>query len=202
MALNQGNQDRWARSPLRTPSSLLAVVAVASLAVGMLGVALTYLALQQPEPRVALETIGETNVLDVRRPLQDLSIVFRGQDVQEQNLNLRILTIRVANVGDVDILPGHYARDDDWGLQFDDGKVIEARLVATNSDYLQSKVIPEPKGTNGVVFPKVIFEQDDFFVVEVLLLHSKDDSPSFSSMGKIAGIDRNQRITAPLGHPR
>ena len=190
MTPNQGNQDRWTRSPLRPSSSLLAAVAVASLVVGLLGVALTYLALQRPEPSIALETVGETNVLDVRRPLQDLSIVFRGQDVQEQNLNLRILTIRIANVGDVDILSGHYDRDDDWGIQFDDGKVIEARLVDTNSDYLQSKVIPEPKGTNSVIFPKVIFEQDDFFVVEVLLLHSKDNSPSFSSMGKIAGIDK------------
>ena len=177
------------RSVLRTPSFWLATLAVASLVVGTLSAALTYLALQQPEPGVAFETIGETNVLDPRRPLQDLNIVFRGQNVQEQNLNLRILTIRVANIGDVDILPSHYDQDDDWGMAFTNGKVIEARLIDANSDYLRSKVVPQYLSTDAVIFPKVIFEKAAFFVVEVLLLHSKNDSPSFSSIGKIAGIE-------------
>ena len=105
-------KEKATRNFLRTPSFWLAILAVASLFVGTLGAVLTYLALQQPEPEVALETIGETNVLDLRRPLQDLNIVFRGQNVQEQNLNLRILTISVANIGDVDILPSHYDQDD------------------------------------------------------------------------------------------
>ena len=61
---------------LRTPTFWLAIVAVASLLVGTLGATLTYLTQQQPEPGVAFETIGETNVLDLRRPLQDLDIVF------------------------------------------------------------------------------------------------------------------------------
>ena len=184
---------------LRTPTFWLAIVAVASLLVGTLGATLTYLAQQQPEPGVAFETIGETNVLDLRRPLQDLDIVFRGQNVQEQNLNLRILTISVANVGDVDILPSHYDQDDDWGMEFTNGKVIEVRLVDANSDYLRSKIVPQHIGAETVTFPKVIFEKDAFFIVEVLLLHSKNDSPSFSSIGKIAGIDKVTVLTRSLG---
>ena len=192
-------KERPTRNFLRTPSFWLAIVAVASLFVGTLGAVLTYLALQQPEPGVAFETIGETNVLDLRRPLQDLNIVFRGQNVQEQNLNLRILTISVANIGDVDILPSHYDQDDDWGMAFTNGKVIEVRLVDANSDYLRSKLVPQYISAETVIFPKVIFEKDAFFVVEVLLLHSKNDSPSFSSIGKIAGIDKVTVLPRSLG---
>ena len=124
---------------------------------------------------------------------------FRGQNVEEQNLNLRILTISVANVGDVDILPSHYDQDDDWGMEFTNGKVIEVRLVDANSDYLRSKIVPQHIGAETVTFPKVIFEKDAFFIVEVLLLHSKNDSPSFSSIGKIAGIDKVTVLTRSLG---
>ena len=147
---------------------------------------------------MTIETISDTYLLDVRRPLQDLSIVFRGQNVQEHNLNLRIVTINVVNSGEVDILPTHYDLEDDWGVQFKDGEVIEARLVDTNSDYLRSKRIPQRFSVDTVVFPKIIFEQGIFFAVEVLLLHSKNESPSLSSVGKIAGVDDITVITRSL----
>ena len=151
------------RSILRTSTFWVALIGLASLVVGLLGVVLTYIALKEPQPGVTFETISDTNVLDLRRPLQDLNIVFRGQNVQEQNLNLRIVTINVVNSGEVNILPGHYDHEDDWGLKFKDGEVIEARLVDTSSEYLRSKVVPHRLGVDTVVFPKVIFEKDAFF---------------------------------------
>ena len=183
---------------MRRPSFWLSLITVASLAVGVLSAALAYLALKEPEPGITFETISDTNVLDVRRPLQDLSIVFRGQDVQEHNLNLRIVTINVVNSGEVDILPSHYDQEDDWGVKFKDGEVIEARLVDTSSEYLRSKVVPQRLGLDAVAFPKVIFEKDAFFAIEILLLHPKTDSPSVSSVGKIAGINEITVLTRPL----
>ena len=186
------------RSILRTSTFWVALIGLASLVVGLLGVVLTYIALKEPQPGVTFETISDTNVLDLRRPLQDLNIVFRGQNVQEQNLNLRIVTINVVNSGEVNILPGHYDHEDDWGLKFKDGEVIEARLVDTSSEYLRSKVVPHRLGVDTVVFPKVIFEKDAFFAIEVLLLHPKNESPSISSVGKIAGINNITVLTRPL----
>ena len=186
------------RNLLRTSTFWVATIAVASLVVGLLGVALTYIALKEPDPRVTFETIGDTNVLDLRRPLHDLSILFRGQNIQEQNLNLRIMTINVVNSGAVNILPSHYDPDDAWGMRFRDSEVIEARLVDTSSEYLRSKVVPQRLGVDTISFPKVIFEKDAFFAVEVLLLHPKDASPIISSVGKIAGIDNINVLTRSL----
>ena len=198
MTTKRGEGQARQQSPFRGPTFWLALITAASLAVGVLSVVLAYLALKQPEPGLTFETVGDTNVLDVRRPLQDLSIVFRGQEVQEQNLNLRIITINVINSGQLDILPSHYDQEDDWGVRFQDGEVVEARLVDTNSDYLRSRVIPQRLGVDTVAFPKVIFEKDAFFAVEVLLLHPKSVSPSVSSIGKIAGIDEITVLTRPL----
>ena len=198
MRTERVNEQTRKRSPLWRVNFWLAAIVIVSLIVATVGVVLPYLVLRQPEPGVTFETISDTNVLDVRRPLQDLSIVFRGEDVQEQNLNLRIVTINIVNSGEVDILPVHYDHEDDWGMKFKDGEVIEARLVDSSSDYLQSKVIPRRLGADAVLFPKVIFEKDAFFAIEVLLLHSKSESPSITSVGKIAGIDRITVITRPL----
>ena len=198
MRHEQEDQQARNRSAWRRIVSWQALITITSLSVGMLSVLLTYLTLQEPEPRVIFETISETNVLDVRRPLQDLNIVFRGQNVQEQNLNLRIVTINIANSGQVDILPSHYDHEDDWGMKFTNAEVIEARLVDANSDYLRSKVIPQRLDVDTVALPKIIFEKGAFFAIEVLLLHPKNDPPSISSIGKIAGIDKITVLTRPL----
>ena len=198
MRTERGDEQAPQRSLFRRPTVWLASIAIVSLSVTILGVVLTYLALQEPEPRVIFETISDTNVLDLHRPVQDLNIVFRGQNIHEQNLNLRVMTINVANSGEVDILSGHYDREDNWSMKFKGGEVIEARLVGTSSDYLRSKVVPQRFGADVVVFPKVIFEQGDFFVIEVTLLHPKSETPSISSVGKIAGINEITVLTRPL----
>ena len=83
-------------------------------------------------------------------------------------------------------------------MKFKDGEVIEARLVGTNSDYLWSKIVPQRLSVDTVAFPKVIFERGDYFAIEVLLLHPKNESPSISSVGKIAGITEITVLTRPL----
>ena len=151
------------RSLLRKTGFWVAVGTVASVVLAVVGLIRDIVDTESPEPGVTFETISDTNVLDLRRPLQDLSIAFRGQDVQERNLNLRIMTINVANSGEVTILPSHFDNEDDWGITFEDGEMIEARLVNANSDYLRSKINLQHLRGDTVVFPKVIFEPGAFF---------------------------------------
>ncbi len=171
---------------------------IASIVVTTISVGITYWAQGEPEARVNFETISDTNVFDLHRPLKDLSIIFRGHDVQEQNLNLRIVIVNVTNTGEQDILPIHYDPEDGWGMQFSDGEVIESRLVDSNSAYLRSKIVPQVTNENVVSFPKVIFETGSSFAVEVLLLHPKDISPYISPVGKIAGINEITVSARPL----
>lgn len=190
-------QDRT-RPPLLRIDSWMFPIAIASLIITLFAALLGLSTSQDPKAEVTLETISETNVFDLRRPLQDLNILFRDQDVEEQNLNLRIVTIKVANTGTTDILAVHYDLEDDWGIKFNVGEVIEARLVDANSDYLRSKIVPQKLGTDTVGFPKVIFEEGDFFALEVLLLHLKNETPLVSAVGKIAGIKEIKVLAKPL----
>jgi hypothetical protein len=157
---------------------------------GLLGIVIgIYYGVRHPVSRLVLDIINEVNVLDVRQPVRDLAIAFRGQDVQQANLNLRVFTARLANVGDVDILQSHYDKDDTWGIRVADGKLIEARLVESNSSYVQAQLNPAIVGDNLVALTKVILERGKHFTLELLVLHPKDATPRLSVIGKIAGID-------------
>jgi hypothetical protein len=62
------------------------------------GIVGLYATLRENRPNLVVEIENQADVLDVHRPLEDLKLSFRGQDIQQQNLNLRIFTIRVANL--------------------------------------------------------------------------------------------------------
>jgi hypothetical protein len=167
-------------------------------ALGFLGVVATiifgvfglYSIFHEKQPSILFDITGESNVLDVREPLRDLAISFQGQDIQQKNLNLRIFTVRVENNGEVDILQGHYDQNEVWGAAIDNGKIIEARLINTNSDYLQSNLNPRLVHEDTIQLSKTIFDRGKFFVLEILVLHEKDVLPQITPIGKIAGIDR------------
>lgn len=199
MGMNTSEDYRFkqTRSFLRKPGFWLGVFTVASFIVAVVG--LTVFLLDRPgKPNVIVETVGETNVLDLHRPLKDLNIIFRDEDITERNLNLKIITINVANIGNADILQSHYDQFRDWGIRFTTGKVIEVRLIDASSKYLRDSAIPDTRSEDSIVFPKVILENDEFFVVEALVLHSKDEAPSFHSIGKIAGVGEIAVLTRPV----
>jgi hypothetical protein len=148
-----------------------------------------YSVFHENRPRLVFEIESQSDVFDLHRPLRDLSLSFRGQDVQQQNLNVRILTVRLWNKGGVDILQSHYDQQEPWGIRVEPGQVIEVRVGSNNSQYLASHIEPKITADNTVMFNKVIFERDKFVTLELLVLHHKDSPPRIGSFGKIAGLN-------------
>jgi hypothetical protein len=145
--------------------------------------------LSEPDPKLTYEILRETDVLDVRTPVEDLQITFQNEDIQGENLNLRIYAMRVINNGEVDILQTQFDQDQIWGLQVDGGRVIEARPIEASSTYLNEKSNPQVVGEDIVQFDKAIVEKGQFFVFNMLVVHAKDVEPEIIALGKIAGID-------------
>ena len=149
---------------------------------------LALLAFEQRRPHISFQIVNETDVLDVRESVQDLSILFRGQRIQEENQNLRIFTLRLENDGQADISQGLYDKDDIWGFRVDDGEIVETRLADSNSEYIRSNLEPTTLPGNIVQFSKIIFDRGEWFSIDLLVLHSKNASPLIIPIGKIAGI--------------
>ena len=152
----------------------------------------------EPDPKMTYEILRETDVLDVRTPVEDLQITFQNQDIQGENLNLRIYAMRVVNNGEVDILQTQYDLDEIWGLQVIDGRVIEARLIEASSGYLSTKANPQVIREDIVEFDKAIVEKGEFFAFNMLVVHDKDVTPEIIPLGKIAGIDEIVLTRVPV----
>jgi len=149
---------------------------------------LGYLTLREPLPEITIDVSNEANVFDVRRSLPELEVLFRGEDVQGNNLNLRLITVRLENTGQVDLLQDHFDHAQLWGLQVLGGRLIEVRLRTASSDYVEERLNPVLVATDKVRFEPLIFERGTLAIVELLVLHDRDESPSIRGIGKVAGI--------------
>ena len=156
-----------------------------------------YLTLREPETRVTFEIVSTTDVLDLRRSLEDLRIEFRGQDLQEQNLNLKVMKINVENSGETHIRTVDYSNIE-WGIRIAGGQVIEAKVDRPNAANLISTNDLRYVGSDTIGFPKIVFDKGDAFAIELLVLHLNDVEPVIVPIGKIAGVKQFELAPPPL----
>lgn len=175
--------------------NLIKILGFILAALGIL-VAIYFGVLQQKKARIFYQIINEVDVLDVHEPLEDLQILFQENDIQEKNLNLKIYTIKIENVGRVDILQDHFDQNDIWGIRLENVQIIKTKLMSSNSKYVKENLGPKIQEENIIKFNKIIFDRDNYFTIEILVLHNKDDIPHFYQIGKIAGIqEKNLEIS-------
>jgi|GEM_PF-6201429 len=158
----------------------------------ILGFPTVYSVVHRASSEILFEVTNEANVLDVHKPLRDLAISFKGEDIQRKNLNLRVISIRVLNSGELDVLQNQYDAGEPWGFLVDGGKIVDQpRFVGSNSRYIERRLSGRLSSDNGqrVNFPKVIIERGKFFRIEILVLHPRDVQPRVVPYGKIAGMD-------------
>jgi len=168
--------------------------------VGFIGITLsiiffaitTYYIFYTPQPEITYTILSDSNIVDLHKPLEDLKILFQDEDIQKNNMNLKIYSLKISNSGKENILETHYASDEDWGIKITEGKIIESRLVESNSDYLKSNLNPKIVDDKTINFKKVIFDKNDYFTLEVLVLHPRDSNINLIPFGKISGISKNQ----------
>ncbi|MCX6120976.1 MAG: hypothetical protein NTX44_05110 [Ignavibacteriales bacterium] len=163
------------------------IVGVVSIIVAVY-IALVY----EKKPAIQFDIVSEANVLEVREQLGKLSILFDGDNISQKGLNLRIFTIKVSNVGQVDITQPMFDQTKPWGFRITDGRIIEANPLESNSDYLRTDLKPTIHAPDSVFFEKVILERDKFISLKLLIIHDASKSPSLLPMGKIAGMDNIQ----------
>jgi hypothetical protein len=160
--------------------------------------------IQERKPNLKLDVISNTSVLDIHERLGKLAILYGGNNIKENGQSLRVITIRVINDGQQDILKGHYDESDPLGFTVLDGTIIETpELLYASNDYLErniriiSEIEPGKTTLNSsakVSFSNLIIEQGEFFVLKVLVLHGEQQSPDIKPGGKIAGVKTIQVV--------
>ncbi|HEY5220800.1 MAG TPA: hypothetical protein VIJ29_01450 [Candidatus Paceibacterota bacterium] len=143
-------------------------------------------------PSVLSQITNETNVFDVNAPIQDLQVLFQGNDIQQNNLNLRIYEVKVINNGGTNITQNDFDQNGNWGIGVSTGTIIDTQLDNSNSDYITANLSPQIENGNFVKLNKIIFDKGDSFTIELLVLYNKNTPPVLYLDGKIAGINADQ----------
>ena len=173
---------------LFTPSKLIRTVIII---VGLVGSLITVYAFLFPESRNALQydIVADTSVLDIRADVGNLEILYGKSNLKENKENLRIISVRVVNTGNVNIIKNFYDDEDLLGIRITDGKIIETpELLQCSNEYLRRNLkiaLPSP---DSIRFSKVIMEPNEYFTIKLLVLHKINLSPRIVPIGKIAGV--------------
>jgi hypothetical protein len=156
----------------------------------LLGVPSIYYAIHEAKPGIRVEIVSVSNVLDIHRPIPDLAISFKGQEIQSIGRAIRIVTINIANAGDKNVLQSDYDAEQPFGIRLKEVEIVgEVRMLHADSKYLWNELLPKVAGKDRVVFNKVIMEKGKSATFELTIIQEVDASFSVATDGKIAGQD-------------
>lgn len=152
------------------------------------GIAIYTSFLQDKNPKLEYLVEGKTPVLDLREDIKNLDILYKGINIKEQDKNLSIVTLRVINNSDVNILKGFY--DDLSPLQIwvENADIVDKpQVISTSNDYLKENAKVDLDSLGYVHLPKLIMEGQESYTISLLILHKNGIEPKIKGQGKIAG---------------
>lgn len=152
---------------------------------------------QKSTTKINYEVVTNSNVFDINTNISKLDILYDSTSLKQKNENLRVISLRVKNVGNVNILKTFYDNNAPLGLKIRNGYIVEIpELIATSNDYLNKNLEIIKDSSDCIFFSNVILEQEEFFEIKFLVLHSTDLTPIIEPIGKIAGIKEIQVINS------
>ncbi len=135
------------------------------------------------------EIVTNSNVYDINTNISKLDILYDSTSLKKKNENLRVISIKVKNNGNVDILKTFYDNRSPLGLTIRNGYIVELpEIVETSNEYLKKNLEIRKDSSNRIFFSDVILEQEEYFEIKFLVLHKTDQKPTIEPFGKVAGV--------------
>lgn len=138
--------------------------------------------------QLRFEVISDASVLDVREQLGNLEIIYDGRDIKKAKQSLRVVIVRITNVGAADVLIGHYDQHSPLGFTVTGGNLLRAEILSASNQYLLQTLHIDTEVINNARFSPVIMESNEWFTVKSLIIHAEGVKPTLQAMGKIAGV--------------
>ena len=145
---------------------------------------------QEKRTSLGFDVLSNTSVLDVREEIGKLEILYDGNDISKKDQSLRVITFRVINNGDKDILKGFYDDNAPLGFKVTNGEIIKFEILDSSNEYLEENLNLKFVRDSEIEFSSVIIEVNEYFTVKVLVLHEKINLPDIIPKGKVAGVKR------------
>jgi hypothetical protein len=137
-------------------------------------------------PEIKTEIIANASILDIKEDITDLQIIYHEENIKKSHKNLTSLIIKLSNTGRNPILNAYYDDSFPFGLQISDCEIIKNDIVSASNTYLINKLKDKKIENDKFIFPKIIFEPDDYIVLKFLLMHSENQKIKVTHIGKVA----------------
>jgi len=150
--------------------------------------------LRDRRPELRFELLSDASVLDLREKLGDLEIVYDGVDIQKAKKSLRVIVVRVTNLGPDDILKSHYDEKTPLGMRALKGTLLRADILSSSNPYLRQTLRIHLQPPDTALFDPVILEANEWFTIKSLILHPEGARPELEPIGKVAGVREIRRV--------
>lgn len=165
------------------------ILAVGTILSVVLGVVSIWLYFYKEAPKLEVEILSANSLFSVNETVPQMQIRIDSVDLQKQNKNITIYSLRIANNGSKNISLYDFDTGD-IGIRINGGSIIETPSITDcSSDYIVHKVDTALlRSTDfSIIIPQAIYNVDDYYTLHFFVLHDKTQSPAFESFGQIVG---------------
>ena len=139
-------------------------------------------------PAISYDIISNTRVYDIRENVDSLEIRFENQNIRESKQTLSVLTLKVSNPSDIDILKTFFDDSNPLGVVITNSRIIRYEITAANDDYTKAASQINKTRDDTLIFSPFILDSGAYFTLKILLIHSEDFIPHPAAIGKLAGV--------------
>lgn len=147
-----------------------------------------YTGLSYRNPELEYEIISRTTIFDKNERISQLRILIDSLDVQQNNTNISIFTIKVVNNGQ-NIAPVLYDGGD-FGIIVNNGYIIEEpTVVEAATPHIQKRLKDKvfSQDSTFINMPNIALDTKDYYIIKFGMIHHNDSIPNITSIGKIVG---------------
>jgi len=138
---------------------------------------------------IQFDILSNTTVVDLKENIGKIDILYDSVSILSKKQTLSLITVKIINNGNADVLKTFYDSHFPLGLKVNNGTILEKpTLIQSSNDYIGQSIGMEFQNKNEIRFTDFIFEKNEFFVLKLLVLHNDASQPDIISIGKIAGV--------------
>ena len=142
-------------------------------------------------PEINYHILGSTRLIELKEKVGLLDIRYNKQSILKKNKTLSLVLLKISNDGSKGVAIHDYDPKSPLGIKIEKGEVLEKPiLIQSSSNITKSRLAFNIFKKKEIHFSNFIFDKDEYFVVKILVLHSENEKPIISSVGKIFGVKK------------
>lgn len=141
-------------------------------------------------PRIELNLASEIAVLDIRRPMQGLSIILYGKDLNASEESLVASRVIIKNTGKSGIRSNDVSSADPLGFFISGGQLLQIAQFVGSTPHLQKYAKPIRYRNSVLLNTEIIIDHGDSLQFDLLIKKPRKSTIFYYPLGKISNVKK------------